>query len=333
MSTSRLSFLFLLLLGLSLWSCNQDPKPTETIVDIKPKEKLQIPKFQKDSAYAYVKGQLAFGPRKPNTEAHTACKNWLVSQFKKFGATVEEQNFEAKAYTGEMLKGTNIIAKYNPAQTDRIVLAAHWDTRHMADEETEASERKKPIMGADDGGSGVAVLMEIARLIQANGIGDQGIDIVLFDLEDYGDDESGNTNSWCLGSQYWSRNLNYPERKPKFGILLDMVGAKNARFAREAVSMQFAGNYTNKVWRLATAMGYGNYFTSETGKGITDDHYFVNTIAQIPMLDIINVQSTGRFGAHWHTHDDQIDIIDKQTLRAVGQVVIAVIYKSASGTF
>ncbi len=291
-----------------------------------------VPSFNADSAYNYVAKQVSYGPRVVNTEGHRQCREWLVSQFKSFGAEVIEQNFQAEAYTGEMLNGTNIIAQYNPEVSDRIVLAAHWDTRHIADSPINTERTDEPVLGADDGGSGVAVLLEIARQLNESPIS-LGVDLVLFDAEDYGE-SGGDSNTYALGSQYWSRNL-HSRFRPRYGILLDMVGAKGAKFPVEAYSWNYARPIVEMVWGLGKQMGYGSFFQLEDGGGVTDDHYFVNTIANIPMIDIINLPGTNQeaaFGDHWHTHNDTMDIIDKRTLRAVGQVMLAVLYRENAGT-
>ncbi|MCB0587995.1 MAG: M28 family peptidase [Phaeodactylibacter sp.] len=330
-----LSFALAGLLVAGLSGCQSDGSGQSSTEEAPPREKVPVPRFERDSAYAFVEKQVDFGPRVPNTEAHRQCKQWLVSQFKSFGAKVTEQDFQAAAYTGETLKATNIIAQFNPDATRRILLAAHWDSRPFADSPLSEERTDEAILGADDGGSGVAVLMEVARQLQAHPI-ELGIDIVLFDAEDYGESGGERADTYALGSQHWARNPHVSgKQRPKYGILLDMVGARNARFPKEYYSVQFAPNVVRKAWKLAQDMGYGNYFVNEDGGAITDDHYFVNTIARIPMIDIINRQTgtqTG-FGEHWHTHDDNIDIIDPRTLRAVGQVMLAVVYREANGEF
>ncbi len=307
---------------------NQTPEP-----ELQP---IAVPKFERDSAFAFVAKQVSYGPRVPNTDAHKQCKDWLVGRFTAYGMKVTEQPFSAKAYTGKVLNGVNIIAQYKPEAAKRICLAAHWDSRHIADSPLATDRQKEPILGADDGGSGVGVLLEIARTLQANPA-EVGVDFVLFDAEDHGDDsdETPNPNSWCLGSQHWSRNLVPSGYRPKYGILLDMVGAKNARFTKEGVSMKFAPDVMNKVWKTAQNLGYTNYFVEDKSGPVTDDHYFVNTSAKIPMIDIIGKSGdtqTG-FGAHWHTHNDDLKIIDVRALRAVGQTLLEVIYLEAAGRF
>lgn len=292
-----------------------------------------VPGFDRDSAYAYVARQVSFGPRVPNTPAHEECRAWLVQKLRSFGAEVTEQEFRSAAYTGEILRGTNIIASFNPDSGKRILLGAHWDTRPFADSPLNTERTDEPVLGADDGGSGVAVLLEVARQLGLTPI-DMGVDIVLFDAEDYGETGANTPDSWGLGAQYWSRNTGYGAQKPRYGILLDMVGSDGARFAREQYSVSFAKPVVDRVWSLAQDMGYGNYFVDADGGAITDDHYFVNTIARIPMIDIINrpVDSETGFGAYWHTHDDNLEVINKRTLKAVGQVVLAVLYRENAGS-
>lgn len=323
------------LLLAALPACKSDGSGQGSAEEAPPKEKVPVPKFGQDSAYVFVERQLAFGPRVPNTDAHQQCRQWLADKLKSYGAKVIEQDFQPTAYTGEKLKATNIIAQFNPQATKRIVLGAHWDSRPFADSPINEERTDEPILGADDGGSGVAVLLEVARQLQAHPI-EMGVDLVLFDAEDYGESGGNRAETYALGSQYWARNLHLSGKQlPKYGILLDMVGAAGARFPREYYSVQFAPRVVSKVWKLAQDMGYGNYFVNDEGGGITDDHYFVNTIAKIPMIDIINRQDNTQtgFGEHWHTHDDDMDIIDRRTLRAVGQVVLAVVYREANGEF
>jgi Zn-dependent M28 family amino/carboxypeptidase len=310
----------------------KDEKP-ELPVNPQPNKQVQIPKFERDSAYNYVAKQVAFGPRVPNTPEHVACKNWLADKMKSLGAKVIEQDFKATAYTGEVLNGTNIIAQYNPDNPIRIILCAHWDSRHISDHDPIEENRTKPVLGADDGGSGVGVLMEIARHLQQTPI-ELGVDIIFFDLEDYGESQSEDYSSWCLGSQHWSKNLHKSGYKAKYGILLDMVGASNAQFTMEEISMSVAPTLMRNIWKLGQGMGYTGYFLNDKTKPIIDDHLFINQIARIPTIDIINKpkgSETG-FTKCWHTQCDDLSNIDKRTLRAVGQTVLATVYRENNGT-
>ncbi len=342
-----LKFLFVSLIAMVLWQCNPDPpmqnKPVIKTPNRAPiANQRKVPKFEQDSAYAHIQKQISFGPRVPNMEGHKACKTWLVNKLQSYKATVIEQDFQADSYYGVTYNGTNIIAQYNPEVKDRILLAAHWDTRHIAEKDDNVAMQEKPIDGADDGASGVGVLLEIARLVSANGI-DIGLDIILFDAEDNGISSSeaeteaeyiANNETWCLGSQYWGKNPHSSNYKARFGILLDMVGAKEAYFPLEGHSLREAGPLLSKVWDLAKTMGFGNYFVSEKGGTITDDHYYVMKYRKIPMIDIINLspKSSQSFGDHHHTHDDNLDVIDKRTLKAVGRVVTAALYRQNNGT-
>lgn len=288
-----------------------------------------VPRFDADSAYAYVAKQVAFGPRVMNTPAHEATGEWLIGKLKEFGAEVETQEFTATAFDGTPLESTNIIGRYRPEITDRILLGAHWDTRPFADSQLE-NDPTAIVNGADDGASGVGVLLEIARQL-GKSTPNIGVDIIFFDAEDYGQGgEQGGPETFGLGSQHYARALQAP--KPRYGILLDMVGGKDAKFRVEQYSQKFAPEVVRKVWSLAAQMNFGDYFVQEYGGGITDDHYFVNTIANVPMIDIIAHVPQTTFPAHWHTGNDNMDVIDRATLRAAGQVVIAVVYREAAGT-
>ena len=326
------AFILTLLVGVLMNSCQSDKKPQ--VIKLPEPKKLEIPKFEKDSAYAFIEKQLSFGPRVVGTEGHAKCRDWLVNKLESYGWSPIVQEFSSKRYDGVPLTGYNIIGSYKPEKKKRVLLCAHWDTRHIADEDPDPSNHDKPIPGADDGGSGVAVLIEIARLLSQEDI-NLGVDIVFFDAEDLGkSDEKENTNeTWALGSQYWSKNLHKSGYSAKFGILLDMVGSKGARFPREGYSAQLAGRYLDKIWSLAQRLGYGNYFVLKNDSYIADDHLYVNQYAKIPTVDIINRTEKLKFGDYWHTMADDIDIIDKRTLRAVGKTVLNVLYLESQGKF
>lgn len=286
-----------------------------------------VPDFNADSAFAFVKKQVDFGPRVPNTAAHKKCADWMASEFRRYGLTVIEQKFTVQHYKGGAFNSVNIIAQYKPELTKRILLAAHWDSRFMADKDTR--DTLKPIDGADDGASGVGVLLELARNLSKMPA-DVGVDLICFDAEDSGDD-GGASETWCLGSQYWAKNLHRPNYQPYYAILLDMVGAKGAKFYKEGISMEVAPGTVDKIWALANSLGYGDYFLNVTGKGITDDHVFVIRQARIPMIDVIsmpNNDSDKLFGDYHHTHNDNMTIIDRAALKATGQTMAAVIWRT-----
>lgn len=298
---------------------------------------IKGPVFNQDSAYAYCQAQCDFGPRPMNTPAHEACGEWIAAKFASFGCNVIKQKATLKGYDGTPLKATNIIAEFNPAAKSRIMLCAHWDSRPWADNDTDENNHKTPILAANDGASGIAVMLEIARSISQHKEfpADLGVDFICFDAEDWGtpqwaeaEHESDN-NDWALGSQHWSANLHKEGYRPSFGILLDMVGGMGARFYREGVSEQFASQVTDRVWKAAKEIGYGSIFVNQIGGMVTDDHYPVNTIAKIPTTDVIAFHpdcEQSSFGPTWHTVDDNMDNIDKNTLKAVGQTMIQVIY-------
>ena len=307
-----------------LFSCNtKTEKPVETPVTNNTPQVI-VPEFIADSAYAFVKAQCDFGPRVPNSKGHIACGDYLMESW---ADTVIVQKGIVNAYDGTKLNFRNIISSFNPQAKNRVLLFAHWDTRPWADKDEK--DKDKPILGADDGASGVGVLMEIARQLNLNKV-EIGIDIIFFDAEDYGKEGGGSEaeDSYALGTQYWAKNLHVPGYTANYGILLDMVGAKNAQFRFEGLSYERASGVVQNVWKTAESLGYSNYFLHQDGGWVTDDHVYVNNIG-IPAIDIINSDLSSRngFAKHWHTHADNMDVIDTNTLRAVGQTLMSVIFK------
>jgi len=310
-------------------SCGLRKQASEDTAAMKPVG----PAFIADSAYQFCQQQCEFGPRTMNSEAHEQCGQWIVSKFKQYGMTVTEQKAALTGYDGTKLQSTNIIASYLPTQTDRILLCAHWDSRPWADNDPDEANHKKPVLAANDGASGVAVMLEIARLLAADTL-KLGVDFVCFDAEDWGtpqwSDIADTGNTWALGSQYWAAQCSKQQAKTyRFGILLDMVGGEGARFYKESMSMQYAGDVVDKVWRAAQVAGYGSLFPNQTGGGITDDHIPVNTVAKIPCIDIIPYYpdcEQSSFGPTWHTVSDDMAHIDRSTLQAVGQTVVQVLF-------
>lgn len=280
--------------------------------------------FNEDSAYQFVKKQVDFGPRMPGSKGYFNCYQYLVKYFKGLADSVYLQTTTAKTYDGKTIPVNNIIASFNPKAGKRILLCAHWDTRPFADQDTK--DKDKPILGANDGASGVGILMEIAAQIKKKPI-NAGIDIVLFDAEDWGDNSGEVENSFCLGSQYWAKNLHEPNYRADFGILLDMVGAPNALFGYEGYSLSQAPNFLSMVWNTASDLGYSNYFKNFERGAVTDDHVYVMKETRIPMLDIIDtdLSTNSHFGKYWHTHSDNMDAIDRKTLKAVGHTLMQVI--------
>ena len=292
--------------------------------------KAETPVFNPDTAYFFVERQVAFGPRVPNTNAHAQCAWFLLQSLGRFTSHVHLQEAKVRAYDGTTLNMKNIIGSFNPEDKNRILLFAHWDSRPFADHDPDPANQYTPILGANDGASGIGVLLEIARQLSLHPV-NYGIDIIFFDAEDYGEHQNLQSRSgdfWALGSQYWARNPHKPNYNARLGILLDMVGASDAVFTMEGTSMYYAADVMNKVWDVAHQVGFGSYFSYKKTNGIVDDHTYINEIIRIPTIDIIHYgenTATGFF-EHWHTVNDNMDTIDKSTLNAVGQTVLTFIY-------
>lgn len=319
-----LCILFILCTG-----CNQPAKESQTPAPA-PAPTVAVPVFSADSAYNFIKAQCDFGPRVPNTKQHDACAEFLIRKMSSYGDTVLVQRGQVTTFNNIKLNIQNIICQFNPGTQNRIFLFAHWDTRPWADQDTERKD--EPIMGADDAGSGVGVLMEVARILSKEKIA-TGVDIVFFDAEDYGTrrEDGSDNDSYALGTQYWCKNPMPENYTANYGILLDMVGARNATFHIEGYSKQYASFVVDKVWGAANRIGFSSHFLYADGGFITDDHVYPNQILNIPCIDIINTNPANPrsgFPDHWHTHRDNMDVIDRNTLRAVGQTLLEVLFAS-----
>ncbi len=285
-----------------------------------------VPAFSAERAFHYIEDQVNFGPRVPNTEAHREAIQYFNRHFRETAGnrSVYVQSFQEVVY-GDTLNLYNLVASFAPEKSDRILLAAHWDSRPRGEEDSLNPDL--PIPGADDGGSGVGVLMEFANIFAEYDL-PIGVDIILFDGEDYG--EEGDLDHYFLGSRHWGNNPPVPGYSPRFGILLDMVGGVNATFPKEGYSMRFAPRLVDEIWSIAHEFGHSGLFINERGGMIADDHIIVEQLTGIPMINIIHhrVSPTGevRFPPYWHTQNDNMDIIDKDVLQAVGDVILELIY-------
>lgn len=296
------------------------------------------PTFSEDSAFVFCARQCAFGPRTMNSNAHDLCEEWIVRMFGQYGCQVTTQKTKIEAWDGTMLRATNIIARTNPEADQRMIICAHWDSRPWADNDPDSANWRKPVMAANDGASGVAVMLELARCINAAGEKPAiGIDFVCFDAEDYGAPEwadvSNTEDTWALGAQYFAANLPAGPNGDgaaaySCGILLDMVGGQGARFYHEGLSRRYASDLLGRVWQAAATAGYSSLFVSQDGGTVLDDHRPLNE-AGIPTIDIIAYYPDcpqSSFGPTWHTVSDDMDHIDRHTLKAVGQTLVQFLY-------
>lgn len=318
-------FLSFLIVATLFSSCKSNKQVEEVLNPVGPA-------FIADSAMAYCQAQCDFGPRTMNSKAHDLCEEWIINKFKGFGLEVETQKADLTGWDGTKLHSTNIIAHFNPQAERRILICAHWDSRPWADNDPDSTNWHKPVLAANDGASGVGVMLEVARLLQNDTTLAIGVDLVCFDAEDYGtpqwaEKNEDSENTWALGAQYWAKNL--PENyKPQFGILLDMVGGQGAKIYQEQNSIRYAASIVDKVWSAARHAGFSGVFANEVGGGVTDDHIPVNE-AGIPTVDVIPFYPDCRqssFGPTWHTINDDMEHLDANTLKAVGQTLIQVIY-------
>ena len=323
----KISLLFLICIA---FSCSGE----KTVQSVATKEPVKVSSFNADSVYIFTEKQVNFGPRVPGTPAHQSCGKYLADELRRFGAEVVEQEANLKLYNGKTIRATNIIGSFQSENKNRVLLCAHWDTRPFADHDSNRANHHTPIDGANDGAGSCAVLLEIARQIQIKQPA-TGIDIIFFDAEDWGApafEWNDNADSgYCLGSEYWAKNPHIQNYTARFGILLDMVGAPDAVFYKEYVSMQYAANIVQKVWESAAKLGHGRYFINANGGRIEDDHVQIIRHRRIPCVNIIHYDphSNSGFGSYWHTLDDNMDNISKDTFRAVGETVMYVIYNES----
>ncbi len=319
--------LVLSFIAIFFFACDSEKKPDENLTPAVNNttsstfKLVSMPKFVPDSAYYFIEKQVNFGPRIPNTNAAQQAGDWLIEKMASYADTVYVQSFSVRAWNGDNLTGRNIIASFNPDAERRIMLSAHWDTRPSAD--MDPDDRNAEMDGANDGASGVGVLIEIGRLLVDQEF-NIGIDIAFWDIEDYG--ASGIPDSYCYGSQHWSANPHLEGYKAEYGILLDMVGAKGAQFRRETHSTEYAYELVNQVWMIAGKLGHSEFTQLGTSTPIVDDHYYINIIAGIPTIDIIDYREYG-FAPSWHTTDDNLQGIDKEVLRAAGETVLQVVFQ------
>lgn len=314
----------MLLMGMACSGNNTDGNQADTAGD-NTDTAQQIPQFDADSAYEFTAAQCAFGPRVPATPAHAQCAQMLTDKLGAWADSLIIQEAPVTTFDGKKLTAKNFIAQFNPQADGRILLVAHWDCRPWADQDPDPAKHKEPVMGANDAASGVGVLMEVARQLKANPA-TMGVDILLVDVEDWGDTDD--EDSWALGTQYWAKNPHVAGYKPLYGILLDMVGARGAQFSPEYYSVNYARTVVTDVWSVASSQGYGSFFVNEGIGGVTDDHVPINK-AGIPCIDIIDMRPGNEHGFFdgWHTTHDTMDCIDRATLKAVGQTLLALIYR------
>lgn len=291
--------------------------------------------FDAQATMGYVKTQLDFGPRVPGTPAHVATGDWIIAEMKKRADTVIVQSWTQATPKGVQLPLRNILARINPSATQRVLYLTHWDTRPVADEDTNFGNRTQPFAGANDGASGVALLMGLADAFKKTPPS-VGVDLLFVDGEDWGAFESDESGAWpdaLFGSQYFAAHLPSPDYKPMFGVLFDMIGDADLQIYKEAFSVQHAPEVVTRVWQAAADLGYGDYFLSDIGDSITDDHLPLQR-AGLRVIDVIDIQYgplatkgvLARSSPNYHhTMQDTFDKVSAKSLQIVGDVAMTLV--------
>ncbi len=273
--------------------------------------------FDGDAAYKYAGAQVAFGPRVPGTPAAKAAGDWIISEMRKRADQVVVQSFDYKTATGKVIPMRNILARFRPEITDRILYVTHWDSRPVSESAKTDAEKKLPVPGANDGASGVGMFVALGDLLKKTKPG-VGVDLLFTDGEDYG--EFGNPDVDVLvGAKYFAAHLPSPNYRPLFGVLWDMIGDKDLRIPQEGYSIEQAPEVVQRVWDVASELGYSGVFVPENQGGIDDDHRPL-LAAGLRVIDVIDIVYP-----YHHTPQDTMDKISAKSLGIVGDVAAALI--------
>ncbi len=275
--------------------------------------------FNSNKAFDLVLEQCSFGPRYPSSPGHEKCKNFIIDNLSQYSRDIIIDSHKIKdPLTNDSVNIYNIFHRFNPEEEKRILLIAHWDTRRYADKDLDSLNHDKPVIGANDGASGVAVLLTILEELNNNNLSNIGVDFLFADAEDMG--IYGNPDTWAIGSKLFSQK--YPSTLPQFGICVDMVADKDLNIKIEKYSYQMAPGLIKDIWDIAKRNGYSNIFKNQIGPGIIDDHISFSMATNIPSIDIIDFDYV-----YWHTVQDVPSNISKESLDAVGSVLTEFIYK------
>ena len=283
-----------------------------------------VPEFNSDRAFGFLEQQCDFGPRNPGSTGYYQCRDFLIGELQAGADTVIQQQFQlTDPISGEEYQLTNLIGRYNPQAEKRVLLGAHWDTRPWADLDPDVAQRMEPILGANDGASGVAVLLELVRLMKLKPP-PIGVEIVFFDGEDMG--LSGDPRSFARGSLTFASDLPIP--KPDEAIIIDMIGDADLSIPVERYSMQQNPNLVRELWGLARDLDLPA-FENRVANAIFDDHIPLWEEAGIPAVDLIDFFYPNRYMNFWHTHQDLPHNCSPASLGQVGTLLTYYIYKDS----
>jgi glutaminyl-peptide cyclotransferase len=316
--------ILVLIFGILFFGCSKDAPRPQTESAHQATLEIEVPAFNPTRAFDYLTKQTSFGPRNPGSAGHQRCLNYLTKELQALTPSTELQSFTQDGYDGEKLHLTNIFSSINPKAVNRILLVSHWDTRPRADEDKDVSKQNQPILGANDGASGVAILLEIANDLKQSSP-PIGVDILLDDGEDYG--KQSDQDNYLLGTRYFAKHLK-PDYHPSFGILLDMVGDSNLELMKEPLSMRYAPEVVDLVWSTARSLGVYQ-FTENVQHPVLDDHVPLNE-AGIKAIDLIDFAYPDSSNRYWHTTEDTPDKCSPASLQAVGKVLLEIIYHQPS---
>ncbi|HEY9516722.1 MAG TPA: M28 family peptidase [Gemmatimonadaceae bacterium] len=297
-----------LMISLSLVACGRERGPRTN--------------FSGETALGYVKTQLDFGPRIPGSEAHRRTGDWIVAQMRERADTVIEQQWTHVTESGDTLPMRNILARYRPRASERVLYVTHWDTRPISDAATDPAERQLPVPGANDGASGVALFIALGDVLQQTPP-TVGLDLLFVDGEDFGEFPNGADNQTAgdvlIGSRYFAQHLPSPGYLPLYGVLWDMIGDRDLQIFQEGFSIQRAPEVVQLVWREAADLGYSRYFIPRSGQAITDDHVPLLD-AGLHVIDVIDID----YPPH-HTPRDTFDKVSAASLQIVGDVALSLV--------